>query len=64
MRRSRRPRVNALPRLSEVGGLLIGEVLELVRNTPGSYYFGMTVKELETKLTYNEAYKYLSRLIV
>ena len=64
VRRSRRSRVNTLPRLSEVGGLLIGEVLELVRNTPESYFFGKSVKELEKKLTYNEAYQHLNRLII
>ena len=53
-----------MPKLSEVAGLHINDVLEYLSQIPESFFFGVPKKLLKEKLGFNEAYKYLSRLIV
>ena len=53
-----------MPKLSEVAGMHINDVLWYLSQIPESYFFGEPQKLLKEKRGFNEAYKYLSRLIV
>ena len=53
-----------MPSLSDLGSMHISEVRVVIVEIPFSEYAGMTPDSLESLLSYNDTYRYLTELIL
>ena len=53
-----------LPKLSDLTNMHISKVEKWLTKIPHGIYYGMSRKELVNEITYNEAFRYLTELIM
>ena len=53
-----------LPKLSDLTNMHISKVNKWLTRIPHSVYYGMHRKQLVQEITYNEAFRYLTELIM